>query len=632
MQDREKTQHEDMDPPLDDVRGADDDGLTTDASAAVADETPLVNGETKPNDGSGGHPYDDRSPEGAAIVEDDERNEKRATTRSKPPTKLRFMNSSRQVGGSGKGLYPGRPAGPMWQPQHSWQHYMQNQQRLGYMTQYSPYASANPYVWRSMAQPAGASTVSSMYPVIRQSHHQPQQHQHYQQSHQQQPEQLSATNVYIRALNPTTTDQDLQDMCKEFGEISSVKAIINKNTGDCKGYGFVDFASAEDAKKALEQLKARKIQAQFAKLTPNDPRWKRQQETDPTNLYIQNLPKYLDEKGLESLLAPFGKVVSTRILKEQGSSFSKGVGFARMSAQNECEAVINKFNGSLIPGSEVPLVCKFADAASSRRKYHPDQRRLSGDAELGAQDAIMSSRLSGGQARPLQTAVMSSYVQGMHQGPYQLASGQANWIQSPQGYVSVQSAIPTSSVTVQSPQDSLTASYSQAMVPQLAAQMQQLQLSQTLSQQQPPHQNQSVYMTVSNPPAGTAYAHHHHHHHQQQQHHHQHTTAVQHPQHHHTQWPVAAQPHGSLVHIPSVEDSIGLIHATTSDTSPQHGDHHLSHPAAMMQQAAVSPTDSPAAAVSQIFVDDPSMGHLSMQPYSFNTSGQMAQHTAWPAS
>jgi RNA recognition motif-containing protein len=85
-------------------------------------------------------------------------------------------------------------------------------------------------------------------------------------------------------------------MCKEFGEISSVKAIIDKTTGECKGYGFVDFVSHEDAKRAVEQLKRRSMQAQFAKLTANDPQWKRSQEADPTNLYLQNLPKALDEK------------------------------------------------------------------------------------------------------------------------------------------------------------------------------------------------------------------------------------------------------------------------------------------------------------------------------------------------
>lgn len=134
-------------------------------------------------------------------------------------------------------------------------------------------------------------------------------------SQHQQDQQLSTTNIYIRALGPETKDEDLEDLCKQYGEISSVKAIIDKNTGDCKGqirvcsipwqfiahcfvlgYGFVDFVSQEDAKKAVEQLKQRSMQAQFAKLTANDPHWKRQQEADPTNLYLQNLPKTLDEK------------------------------------------------------------------------------------------------------------------------------------------------------------------------------------------------------------------------------------------------------------------------------------------------------------------------------------------------
>jgi hypothetical protein len=50
-----------------------------------------------------------------------------------------------------------------------------------------------------------------------------------------QQEQLSTTNIYIRALRSDTKDEDLEEMCKEFGEISSVKAIIDKTTGECKG-------------------------------------------------------------------------------------------------------------------------------------------------------------------------------------------------------------------------------------------------------------------------------------------------------------------------------------------------------------------------------------------------------------
>ncbi|XP_068603620.1 RNA-binding motif, single-stranded-interacting protein 3-like [Brachionichthys hirsutus] len=48
-------------------------------------------------------------------------------------------------------------------------------------------------------------------------------------------EQLSKTNLYIRGLPPGTTDQDLIKLCQPFGKIVSTKAILDKNTNQCKG-------------------------------------------------------------------------------------------------------------------------------------------------------------------------------------------------------------------------------------------------------------------------------------------------------------------------------------------------------------------------------------------------------------
>uniref|UniRef100_G3R7F3 RRM domain-containing protein n=1 Tax=Gorilla gorilla gorilla TaxID=9595 RepID=G3R7F3_GORGO len=56
----------------------------------------------------------------------------------------------------------------------------------------------------------------------------------------------------------------------------------------------------------------------------------KQQEQDPTNLYISNLPLSMDEQELEGMLKPFGQVISTRILRDT-SGTSRGVGFARVT-------------------------------------------------------------------------------------------------------------------------------------------------------------------------------------------------------------------------------------------------------------------------------------------------------------
>uniref|UniRef100_A0A665WU43 RNA-binding motif, single-stranded-interacting protein 1-like n=1 Tax=Echeneis naucrates TaxID=173247 RepID=A0A665WU43_ECHNA len=193
-------------------------------------------------------------------------------------------------------------------------------------------------------------------------------------------EQLSKTNLYIRGLPPATTDLDLVKLCHQYGKIQSAKAILDKTTNKCKGYGFVDFDSPAAALKAVHALKTSGIQAQMAK----------QQEQDPTNLYISNLPFSVDEKELENMLQPFGQVVSTRILRDYSGN-SRGVGFARMDTTEQCNAVISHFNGKFIKMASgalappQPLLCKFAD---SQRKRHSHSGFVpngqTGDLRLGA--------------------------------------------------------------------------------------------------------------------------------------------------------------------------------------------------------------------------------------------------------
>uniref|UniRef100_A0A674BXR1 RRM domain-containing protein n=1 Tax=Salmo trutta TaxID=8032 RepID=A0A674BXR1_SALTR len=195
-------------------------------------------------------------------------------------------------------------------------------------------------------------------------------------------EQLSKTNLYIRGLHPGTTDQDLAKLCQPYGKIVSTKAILDKTTNTCKGYGFVDFDSPSAAQKAVTALKAGGVQAQMAK----------QQEQDPTNLYISNLPLSLDEQELENLLKPFSQVISTRILRDANGT-SRGVGFARMESTEKCETIIQHFNGKYIktpPGVPVPsepLLCKFADGGQKKRqsmgRYLQHGRPWTRDGETG---------------------------------------------------------------------------------------------------------------------------------------------------------------------------------------------------------------------------------------------------------
>jgi RNA recognition motif-containing protein len=159
---------------------------------------------------------------------------------------------------------------------------------------------------------------------------------HHEQNHR---EKLSETNLYIRGLSADTTDAKLHQMCERFGKIVSTKAIIDNETTKCKGYGFVDFELPEAAQKAVQKLTSEGHLVQMAK----------KQEEDPTNIYFSNLPDWIGDKALREMLEPYGEVVSTRILRHPGQNGSegrsKGVGFARMHLKEQCEKIIEKFNG-----------------------------------------------------------------------------------------------------------------------------------------------------------------------------------------------------------------------------------------------------------------------------------------------
>ncbi|XP_070565195.1 RNA-binding motif, single-stranded-interacting protein 1-like isoform X3 [Ptychodera flava] len=286
-------------------------------------------------------------------------------------------------------------------------------------------------------------------------------------------DQLSKTNLYIRRLSPNTTDQDLYNMCLPFGKIVSVKAILDKATNKCKGYGFVDFDSPGAAQKAVSTLQQQGIEAQMAK----------QQEQDPTNLYLSNLPIHMDERDLEGLLAPYGQVISTRILRDSQTNMSRGVGFARMESKEKCENIIAKFNGKYLPGQLEPLLCKFADGGVKKRnQYNKQQQEMrqwqrEGESAVALYDQNTMPQNGVPTNRVVHPGLMTTPPYSMsvptsQVNSYPVHTATSGWSVHPQ-YVMQP---PMSPGTVMTPVDHSMTMHTNLM-PQITNQMSQLQLS-----------------------------------------------------------------------------------------------------------------------------------------------------------
>lgn len=84
-------------------------------------------------------------------------------------------------------------------------------------------------------------------------------------------------NIYVGNLPRSTSEQELQDQFSSHGEVKAVKLIKDFETGELRGFGFVEMPNDEQAKSAIEALNGsqfggRKMVVNEAKPKSNDRR------------------------------------------------------------------------------------------------------------------------------------------------------------------------------------------------------------------------------------------------------------------------------------------------------------------------------------------------------------------------
>jgi RNA recognition motif-containing protein len=61
-------------------------------------------------------------------------------------------------------------------------------------------------------------------------------------------------NIFVAKLSSKTKSEDLEQLFKQFGEVTSAKVIFDRQTGFSKRYGFVEMPDEQAAYEAIEKL------------------------------------------------------------------------------------------------------------------------------------------------------------------------------------------------------------------------------------------------------------------------------------------------------------------------------------------------------------------------------------------
>nr|XP_008101966.1 PREDICTED: ELAV-like protein 3 isoform X2 [Anolis carolinensis] len=173
----------------------------------------------------------------------------------------------------------------------------------------------------------------------------------------------SKTNLIVNYLPQNMTQEEFKSLFGSIGEIESCKLVRDKITGQSLGYGFVNYVDSNDADKAINTLNGLKLQTKTIKVSYARPS---SASIRDANLYVSGLPKTMSQKEMEQLFSQYGRIITSRILVDQVTGVSRGVGFIRFDKRIEAEEAIKGLNGQKPLGASEPITVKFANNPSQK--------------------------------------------------------------------------------------------------------------------------------------------------------------------------------------------------------------------------------------------------------------------------
>jgi len=74
------------------------------------------------------------------------------------------------------------------------------------------------------------------------------------------------------------------------------------------------------------------------------------------NLYVSNLGDKITDESLRAIFATHGEVLSSKIIKDDATGFSRGFAFIEMPNDSEAANAILKMNGTIVNGKKLSVV------------------------------------------------------------------------------------------------------------------------------------------------------------------------------------------------------------------------------------------------------------------------------------
>jgi len=160
-------------------------------------------------------------------------------------------------------------------------------------------------------------------------------------------------NIFIKNLDKAIDNKALHETFSSFGTILSCK-IATDQSGQSKGYGFVQFDNEDSAQSAIDKLNGMLLNDKPVFVGP----FLRKQERDTAsnkvkfnNVFVKNLSESTTEDDLRKTFGEYGHITSVVVMRD-GDGKSKCFGFVNFDMAEDAAQAVEALNGKKVDDKE----------------------------------------------------------------------------------------------------------------------------------------------------------------------------------------------------------------------------------------------------------------------------------------
>jgi RNA recognition motif-containing protein len=79
-------------------------------------------------------------------------------------------------------------------------------------------------------------------------------------------------NIFVGNLAFTATEQDVRQLFEPYGEVDTIKLITDRDTGQPRGFGFVEMPDRREAQSAIAGLQGKELAGRALNINEAKPR------------------------------------------------------------------------------------------------------------------------------------------------------------------------------------------------------------------------------------------------------------------------------------------------------------------------------------------------------------------------